>query len=390
MVDHGSRASAHLLDGHLESADGEGGGDGGGAMTSSICVTFAGPDEKADDVIARDVDWLITDAAVDQVVVVTVDQELIWRCRAAARPEELDYGAVRRLAKDTGFGGDGRTGRGGRPGGRKKGKRSRSARKRAALQNRELHLRQGDGIDQIKVGSVAEEIVVVESSEGDDAVDSKDGTVAPPGPELPKVVVITPQRFLEDLDESMTEWLRRREREAGDDLDGATIPGPVATLRDLFRLRGQILTLESSLRKRCTIRKRDMMTADLRSKKDEWRDAMSSIGGTGRGESVVSSLAWSLSSSTGAADGEYFEPPADAAAGGAATAWDGLGPREREKLLLRWGRGRGRAGTRRERTEDRIVLAERLRRQLELVVGGGTGGDALVGKYSKYINSLQK
>ena len=228
MVDHGSRASAHLLDGHLESADGEGGGDDGGA-TPSMCVTFAGPDEKADDVIARDVDWLITNADVDQVVVVTVDQELIWRCRSAARPEELDYGAVRRLARDTGFGSDGR----------RKGKRSRSARKRGQPAEQGTppaagrRHRPDRGLQHNETG------IVAESSEGEDVVDSNNSTVAPPEPELPKVVVITPQRFLEDLDESMTEWLRRREREAGDGtLDDATIPGPVATLRDLFELRG--------------------------------------------------------------------------------------------------------------------------------------------------------
>ena len=385
MVDHGSRKSAHLLGGHFQSTDGRSGGD---EATPSICVTFAGPSEKADDVIARDVDWLITHAGVDQVAVVTVDQELIWRCRAAARPEELDYGAGRRLAKDNGFGG------GGGPG-RRKGKRSRSARKRANVQNRELHLRQQDGIDQIEAGNEAEEIVA-ESSQTDDVVDSKNGAVVPAESELPKVVIITPQRFLEDLDESMTEWLRHHEQEASEDaldvgiLGEATIPSPVATLRDLFRLRGQILTLESSLRKRCTIRKRNMMTADLRSKKDEWRDALSSIGSTGRGDSVISSLAWSLSSSMGVAGGDDVEEEVDAAAGEDATPWDGLTPREQEKLLLRWGKGRGRAGTRREKTEDRIVLAERLRRQLELVVGGGrdNNGDALVGKYARYINML--
>ncbi|EJK49681.1 hypothetical protein THAOC_31414, partial [Thalassiosira oceanica] len=398
VVDHGSKVSAHLLGGHF----GTDGGrlDSASALSAntvppSICITFAGPNEKADDVIARDVDWLITNADVDQVAVVTVDQELIWRCRAAARPEELDYGAGRRLAKDNGFGsgGDETKGRGGR----RKGKRSRSARKRANLQNRELHLKQGDGIDQIEVGNETEEIVA-ESSQTDDVVDSNNSVVVPTEAELPKVIIITPQRFLEDLDASMTEWLRHHEQEASDDaleegiLGDATIPGPVATLRDLFRLRGQILTLESSLRKRCTIRKRNMMTADLRSKKDEWRDALSSIGSTGRGASVISSLAWSLSSSMSAADGDDVEEAADAAEGKAATPWDGLTAREQEKLLLRWGKGRGRAGTRREKTEDRIVLAERLRRQLELVVGVGVDGtgEALVGKYSSYINSLQK
>ena len=66
VVDHGSKSSAHLLNHH------------------NVCVSFAGPAVKADDIIARDVRWLLSTKEVDHVTVITADQELAWRCRSAA------------------------------------------------------------------------------------------------------------------------------------------------------------------------------------------------------------------------------------------------------------------------------------------------------------------
>ena len=57
VIDHGSRAGAIVLPGN--SFGGEGGG-GGMDASSNLCVSFAGPRRKADDVIARDVRWLLS------------------------------------------------------------------------------------------------------------------------------------------------------------------------------------------------------------------------------------------------------------------------------------------------------------------------------------------
>jgi len=54
------------------------------------------------------------------------------------------------------------------------------------------------------------------------------------------------------------------------------------------------------------------------------------------------------------------------------------------------GKHRGRHGTKREKTEDRIVLAERLRRQLELLIPNeppATAPPSLASEYAEYINN---
>ena len=102
------------------------------------------------------------------------------------------------------------------------------------------------------------DVVAVSAAEDDDDHDD-DG--------IPMVEVISPLKFLEDLDLAVHEWLRRREpRHAPIDDDGGAnrdvapfsatatsaeeddvvvvVPSPVTTVRDLFRLRGRILTLE--------------------------------------------------------------------------------------------------------------------------------------------------
>ena len=72
VIDHGSRSSAHLLHGH-DAVGGDVDRD------AALCVAFAGPYVKADDIIARDVDWLLSssNSTTQHVVVITADQELM-------------------------------------------------------------------------------------------------------------------------------------------------------------------------------------------------------------------------------------------------------------------------------------------------------------------------
>jgi len=75
------------------------------------------------------------------------------------------------------------------------------------------------------------------------------------------------------------------------------------------------------------------------------------------------------------------------------SAWDTLASNEQEELLKRWGKKRGRVGSKREKTEDRIVMAERLRRQLELLVPSDSStlnddkDKNLASIYAEYINA---
>ena len=64
VIDHGWKPTAHLL----SQLRGYG-----------ICVTFSGPNLKADDVIARDTQWLLNQTDVTQVIVITADRELSFR-----------------------------------------------------------------------------------------------------------------------------------------------------------------------------------------------------------------------------------------------------------------------------------------------------------------------
>jgi len=206
------------------------------------------------------------------------------------------------------------------------------------------------------------------------------------------------------------------------------IPTPVTTYQTLFQLRGQILSIESSLRKKCSLRKRHTLTGELRKCKEEWKGILSSIAvdaanANDNGEvvnndgrtSLASSLAWSLSSTISSWDDDHddsddvdrdgntpMSPLPTSPTSPPSMSWEKLPSQEQEKLLLRWGKRRGRHGTRREKTEDRIVLAERLRRQLELILDsnideeetskvGGDGdnsGGGLVDLYAEYVNSM--
>ena len=115
-------------------------------------------------------------------------------------------------------------------------------------------------------------------------------------------------------------------------------------------------------------------------------------------QSSAASLAWSLSSTISSQDDS--DPPVlpssslPSSTSTSSMSWEQLAPKEQEKLLLQWGKLRGRQGTRAdETTEDRIVLAERLRRQLELILDSTNeeedGKETLpVNRYAKYVNSL--
>ena len=423
VIDHGSKASAHLLHHHGQNEE--------QGLGNPLCVTFAGPIVKADDIIARDVNWLISNPEstnTNHVVVITADQELSWRCRSAARsfdggpienPTKLN--SVLRKFDDGNVVGSKGKNKGGKKGRKKKSRAGRKRQyQRAAQQKEEAEEEEEEALD-------------VEATDVHSSVKNEDGIVEHEDNErdkatLPIVEIITPQRFLEDLDYALQEWLEQQEQhtisaQSNIDDDGNTtptmaissipIPTPVSTLQSLFELRGKILTIESALRKKCSLHKRHTMTGELRKLKEEWKGILSCIENEESEdnvskESLASVLAWSLSSTISSFDEESNGsdaipdlsplPPSSSPAGSAPfMSWEDLTSHEQEKLLLRWGKRRGRTGTRREKTEDRIVLAERLRRQLELILDSNetkgqprvVGEDSvLVNLYADYINAM--
>jgi hypothetical protein len=379
------------------------------------------------------------------VVVVTADRELAWRCRCAA----ASAGRIisHRSATIENYGGNvpnddpivlaARE----RCGGRKK--KSRAARMRQfAEQRTEEEEEEEEGLGgRVSSTSIGDADVRIDAtSTGSDAfvaIEDSEPSVALAGG-IPTVEVISPQVFLEDLDHAVHEWLRRREpRHVADRDDAITtattatktttmmttisedhattaIPSPVTTTQDLFRLRGRMLTLESSLRDKISLHRRGTTMGELRKCKVEWRRVLSSIVDDGdrdvEGRSLVSSLAWSLSSTISSLDEDdgyigdpTLSPLPSTMAVGATSSWERLAPKDQERLLLQWGkegpRGQRRQNAaRREKTEDRVVLAERLRRQLELIfdrtgeVEGSRDADggieaSLVDAYAAYINN---
>ncbi|KAL7497789.1 hypothetical protein ACHAWT_010206 [Skeletonema menzelii] len=361
VVDHGSKSSAHLLNHDTTNA--------------ALCVSFAGPIVKADDIIARDVRWLLSSNVTQHVVVITADQELSWRCRSAARsPDSKKLNSIMRKLAST----DSVL----RGGGRGKRGKSRAARKKQYLQ---LH-------QESEEEEVEEDLHSNHTNEVANDTADLDPT--------PTVEIITPQRFLEDLEQALREWLSKQEHSTTVeeiDIDDIPIPTPITTMQSLFHLCGEILSIESSLRKKCSLRKRHTLTEELREKKAAWKELLLTLhNGTERQHGLLSSsLAWSLSSFTSQEDeGNGSEslltsplPPSSLMS---TTPWQDMTTDEQEKLLKRWGKQRGRHGTKREKTEDRIVLAERLRRQLELVEPPACKEEAdasLAQLYGDYINS---
>jgi len=379
VVDHGSKSSAHLLH------------DGYNTTNTALCVSFAGPIVKADDIIARDVRWLLSSNATQHVVVITADQELSWRCRSAARsPDSKKFNSV--LRKLASSGGDGSALRGGGRGKRGKGgrKKSRSVRKKQYLQ-----LHQESEEDEEEEGENDDDNVDVQSNHTNELADDT-ADLEP----TPTVEIIAPQRFLEDLEQALREWLYKQEHATSVeeiDIEDIPIPTPITTMQRLFRLCGEILSIESSLRKKCSLRKRHTLTEELREKKTEWKELLLTLRNSAERQhgSLSSSLAWSLSSFTsqeneGDGSESLLTSPLPSTSM-PTTPWEDLTSDEQEKLLKRWGKQRGRHGTKREKTEDRIVLAERLRRQLELVETPACKEEetTLAQTYGDYINSLQ-
>lgn len=381
VVDHGSKSSAHLL--HH---------DGYNQTNAALCVSFAGPLVKADDIIARDVRWLLSSCAIQHVVVITADQELAWRCRSAARlSDSTPFNSIlRKIAcdgDDTALRGGGRGMRG--KGGRKK---SRAARKKQYLQlHQESEAEEGENNET--------DCVDFQSNHTNNDVINDTAESS-----SPTVEIIAPQRFLEDLEEALREWLYQQEHASTAeeiDIGDIPIPSPITTMQKLFCLSGEILSIESSLRKNCSLRKRSTLTEELRVQKAEWKELLLALRKSSveeenvqRHGSLSSSLAWSLSSLTLQQNEDHESEPLltsqrSSSSSIFTTPWEDLSSDEQEKLLIRWGKRRGRHGTKREKTEDRIVLAERLRRQLELVEKPTCKEDSLAHVYREYINSVR-
>ena len=267
---------------------------------------------------------------------------------------------------------------------KKGGKKSRAARKREYLQRQE----DAKSEEEEQMGNLTNATQLSNEICTNNEVENNTT--------LPAVEVIAPQRFLEDLEQALQEWLQQQEQNTIN--HAPNLPTPVATLQNLFQLRGQILTIESSLRKKCSLHKRHTLTGELRKCKLEWRELLSSIEYEKESQTSLSSmLAWSLSSTISSLD-EDSDSSTTASlsplpSGTTQISWEKLAPIEQEKLLLRWGKRRGRHGTRREKTEDRIVLAERLRRQLELMLDSDDKSakdreePTLVNLYADYINN---
>ena len=452
VIDHGSKSTAHLLSSHYSGSDG-GVGDSI-PDEAALCVTFAGPNIKADDVIARDIPWLLSSSSsskhnvcVEHVVVITADNELSWRCRSAASKtarrdrRSTGYNSILRSLAigDSGF--DTTTPRGHKKKNKKGGrnKKSRSARKRQYMDQQNQKENEESTYDET-------EEVVDEQIMGNMTIEN--ATTTHDQQEL--LSIVSPQRFLEDLEFAMFEWFDQQQKEdnqhllldesnntrgstdyADSSIDSIPIPSPISTSQTLFELRGRILTIESSLRKKCTLHKWQTLTGELRSCKKEWKEILSSLasatggnatddmnynGGGIRQSDLTSRLAWSLSSTISSLDenGNDIDSsplsPLSSGSSASSTSWDKLLPSEQEKLLMRWGKRRGRHGTKREKTEDRIVLAERIRRQLELLTFSHTTGSSsneiestsmvgdntidcgrentLINAYAEYINQV--
>jgi hypothetical protein len=430
VVDHGRRSSAHLLNGHDyhnghnhrdENIDAAIAQD-----DASMCISFAGPRVKADDIIARDVKWLLTspESTTQHIVLITADQNLTYRCRNAVRmagrnrsavPFSIDsvvHNSILRSFLDDSKRSNGRR-RGrvkqARDGGRKK--KSRAARKL------ETTKKGGPINDEDEVGDAKEddEEDGAEQDEGGhelkaNATDTIMNITAVNGHQpnnlpIPTIEVISPQRFLEDLGQSLYEAAAVEYKV---DDDATTMNStennktPIYSSQSLFQLRQKILSLEMSLRSTCSLHKRKGLTGELRKCKEDWKAFLTSINSDainwedfdGDKQTVLASLACTFSSATfmpkSGSDGSHLSSSSST------TAWERLVTREQDKLLM---------ATRQENTGDRVVLAERLRRQLlevvsrsddehapyqsevhDVIVDGAA--TALAKVYADYINAM--
>ena len=426
VVDHGRTSSAHLLRGHnsylghnREHINDDGQDDAMVAENdASMCVSFAGPRVKADDIIARDVKWLISspDTATSHIVLVTADQELTYRCRNAVRlagkkrntatfsmDSVVQNSILRSFLDDSKRSNGRRRGRikQAKEGGRKKKSRAARKLKMAAYkgttneedEENEEKETEGESVETISVN--ATETTVNTTAVDTDEQQQHDFII-------PTIEVISPQRFLEDLGQSLHEWLQPEKGKYKVDDDAA----PIHSSQYLFQLRAKILSLEMSLRSTCSLHKRKGLTGELRKCKEEWKAALTSTVlansdvETGDKQELFSSLACTFSSAILLPKSESDDGNASILPPSSSTAWERLAIREQDKLLM---------ATRQENTGDRVVLAERLRRQLlELVSSdidtshtaknkredqiddeaGGTSTATLADTYANYINAM--
>ena len=347
VVDHGSEASAHFLSKKQQ---------------RGVCITFAGPQVKADDIIARDTEWLLHQQNVHSVLVITADRELSFRCRHFANLDGVSTNKERRKLK----------------------KKSRKGRQLAIQRYNELEVDD----DQDESGTNVTE-----------SMSNQNTTM--------RVNVIHSKRFLEDMEVTMKEWLMEAEaqlpavsnvspsiiNERTNNEEGATrktnhnrTTPTNDKYHNLLQIRTQILHLESCLRKKCTVRKRQQLTQEMRVWKERWEKELALIGtnikndNDGKSEEdvfqhlVTTSLSSSLS----------LNMPTTQSSN---TQLLNLETEEQRQLLVRWGQRRG--SSKREATEDRILLAEMIRSQLETVVPvEEEEGASLVEVYVNYINGM--
>jgi hypothetical protein len=207
-----------------------------------------------------------------------------------------------------------------------------------------------------------------------------------------RVNIVTSRRFLDDMEAAMIEWLESEGDEptliSADSTNSAAEDIPMKDM-SLFGLRTKILSIESYLNNKCSFRKRQLLMAELRTYKQQWEDKLSLIGKSnceGDG-SLAELLALSLPSSV------LLDTNGTKSL--SSTSWDTLSAEDQKELLIRWGQRRGSA--KREETEDRVILAEMIRSQMESMTEDlseeleriETSGRSLslVEMYAKYISS---
>ncbi len=420
VVDHGRKSSAHLLHGHnyhgrndriahdqTDTAQGViDNDDDNYDDDASMCVSFAGPRVKADDIIARDIKWLISSpkSSASHIVLITADQELTYRCRNAVRmegkkirtntvPFSIDNVAhnsiIRSFLDDSKRFNGRRRGRvkQAREGGRKK--KSRAARKLQTARQGGVKMEVNDGDDddgeddEKGTESNGDENEIRSNVTDTTAIDITD--IDSDGQQehnftIPTIEVISPQRFLEDLGQSLLEWIQHEKGKHVSlpykvDSDALTTgiasegsSNPNHSSQYLFQLRTKTLSLESSLRSTCSLHKRKGLTGELRKCKEEWKACLTSIVANsdekgyeefnGDKQALFSSLACTFSSTISLSKSESNGGSATTSL--SSTAWERLATRDQDKLLM---------ATRQENTGDRIVLAERLRKQLLDAIG---------------------
>lgn len=289
-------------------------------------------------------------------------------------------------------------------------KKSRAARKQCYLQTQQLQEEKIEEDGRLQEGTTSNATVDYNSNCNN---------------RIPKVEVIHPQRFLEDLEEASHEWLTTQQQQYLREGNNASvsmvpigkIPAPIVSLQSMFELCGRILSLESCLRKQqsCSLHKQQSLTGELQKCKKEWKEIISSNAKSDgelkegcKKQAFDEFLVGSLSSKI-YSHGEGDLSPMSLlnnlpSSVSRSVAWGQLASKEQEKLLLQWGKHRGRRSTPDETTEDRIVLAERLRRQLELVLdstnaqhrtkdgktSAGRRAPLLLTQYAKHVNSLHR